>query len=85
MKSITVSIDDDTYRRASIRAAELNTSVSAMVRKYLAGVSSGISERASPEEFTRLKRLQHETQSHVTNFNANDRLSRDELHDRKRF
>src|SRR5205823_634208 len=35
MKNITVSLDDQTYRRARIKAAELDTSVSALVRKYL--------------------------------------------------
>ena len=35
MKNITVSIDEGTYRRARIRAAELDTSVSALVRDYL--------------------------------------------------
>ena len=36
MKNITVSVDDATYRHARIRAAELDTSVSALVRDYLA-------------------------------------------------
>ena len=35
MKNITVSVDDATYRHARIRAAELDTSVSALVRDYL--------------------------------------------------
>ena len=35
MKNITVSIDEGTYRLARIRAAELDTSVSALVRGYL--------------------------------------------------
>ncbi len=35
MKNITVSVDDATYRLARIRAAELDTSVSALVRDYL--------------------------------------------------
>ena len=35
MKNITVSIDDETHRQARIRAAELDTSVSALVRGYL--------------------------------------------------
>ena len=35
MRNITVSVDDATYRRARIRAAELDTSVSALVREYL--------------------------------------------------
>ena len=35
MKNITLKIDDETYRRARIRAAQLGTSVSAMVREFL--------------------------------------------------
>ena len=35
MKNITVSIDEHTHRQARIRAAELGTSVSALVRSYL--------------------------------------------------
>ena len=35
MKNITVSVDEETHRQARIRAAELGTSVSALVRGYL--------------------------------------------------
>ena len=35
MKNITVSVDEKTHRMARIRAAELDTSVSALVRDYL--------------------------------------------------
>ena len=35
MKNITLSVDEKTYRLARIRAAELDTSVSALVRDYL--------------------------------------------------
>lgn len=38
MKNITVSIDDDCHRLARIRAAELGTSVSALVRAYLSSL-----------------------------------------------
>ena len=34
MKNITVSVDEETHRLARIRAAELDTSVSALVRRY---------------------------------------------------
>ena len=40
MKNITVSIDDETHRQARIRAAELDTSVSALVRAYLQRLAS---------------------------------------------
>jgi len=32
MKNITVTVDDEVHRRARIRAAELDTSLSAVVR-----------------------------------------------------
>ncbi len=35
MKNITVSVDEETHRMARIRAAQLDTSVSALVRDYL--------------------------------------------------
>ena len=35
MKNITVSVDDSTYRRARMKAAERDTSVSALVKQFL--------------------------------------------------
>jgi plasmid stability protein len=35
MKNITLKIDDETYRKARIRAAKEGTSVSAIVKKFL--------------------------------------------------
>ena len=52
MRNITVSVGDDTYRRSRIRAAELDTSVSALVRTFLrnlAGDSGRESGRAARE------------------------------------
>ena len=39
MRNITVSVDEDTHRLARVRAAELDTSVSALVRGYLRTLS----------------------------------------------
>ena len=50
MKNITVSIDEETHRRARIRAAELGTSVSALVRAYL---STLVSRMAGEDEANR--------------------------------
>ncbi len=47
MKNITVSVDEGTYRRARIRAAELDTSVSALVRNFLRSLEAG-GESAPP-------------------------------------
>jgi plasmid stability protein len=41
VKNITLTIDDETYRAARIRAAEENTSVSGLVKRLLTG-SSGV-------------------------------------------
>ncbi len=42
MKTITVSVDDETYRRACIVAAGRGTTVSALVRDFLVDLTSGI-------------------------------------------
>ncbi|MCX7380380.1 MAG: hypothetical protein NT133_02950 [Alphaproteobacteria bacterium] len=81
MKNITVSVDDETYRRARVKAAEADTSVSALVRRFLADLAGGETEE---ERFARLLRLEQEARARITNFSAADRLSRDELHDRSR-
>jgi plasmid stability protein len=77
MKTITVTLDDETYRKARIRAAELDTSVSAVVRKYLTEFAEGESR------FERLKKQEEALLAKIETFSAEERLSRDELHDRK--
>lgn len=76
MKNITVSIDDEVHRRARIKAAERDTSVSAVVRELL------ISWTSEETDFDRRKRLQDETLKSIRSFSAEDRLSRDEVHSR---
>ncbi len=76
MKNITVTLDDETYRKARIRAAELDTSVSAVVRKYLTEFAAGKSR------FERLRKQEEAVRARIEKFTAEDRLSRDELHDR---
>lgn len=76
MKSITVSIDEDLHRRARVRAAEMGTSLSAVVREYLTGFAGG------ETDFDRRKRLQQQTLASIRRFRAGDRLTRDEVHRR---
>lgn len=76
MKNITVTVDDDLYRRARIKAAEKNTSVSALVKAFL----KQLTEEES--DFQRRKRLQYETMASINAFSAADRLNRDEVHER---
>ena len=76
MKNITVSLDDNTYRRARMKAAELDTSVSALVKKYLVDLA------VQETDFERRKRLQDEILATIRSFSASDRLTRDEVHER---
>ena len=76
MKNITVSVPEPVYRRARIRAAERNTSVSALVREFLSGLG------AEETEFERRKRLQDEVLQSIKRFRATGRLTREEVHDR---
>lgn len=44
MKNITVSVDDALHRRARVRAADLNTSISALVKGFLEELAGDGSE-----------------------------------------
>lgn len=50
MKNITVSVNDDIYRRARRKAAEHNTSVSRLVADYLHALSKDEELRAERNE-----------------------------------
>lgn len=77
MKNLTVSVPDEVYREARIRAAEQGRSVSALVADYLRSLSGD-----QQAEFDRLRALQEQVTSEITGFDSSDRLTRDELHDR---
>jgi len=76
VKNITVSVPDPVYRRARMRAAARDTSVSALVRDFLASLGE------EESDFERRKRLQAEVLASVRSFRAGERLKRDEAHDR---
>jgi plasmid stability protein len=76
VKNITVSLPDEIYRAARIKAAERDTSVSALVREFLTRLGQDESE------FDRRKRLQDEVMASIRGFSAGDRLSREDTHDR---
>ena len=59
MKNITLKIDDETYRKARLRAAEKGTSLSALVRDFLGREAAAEEDRearriAALEELYRL-------------------------------
>jgi len=74
--NITVSLPDEIYRRARIRAAEQNTSVSAIVRQFLIEVGT------AETDFERRRRLQDQVLAGLPRFTARERLTRDEAHAR---
>ncbi len=76
MKNITVSVPEDVYRAARVRAAEDGSSVSALVTSYL----RSLEEREL--EFSRLETLQGQVFAEIDRFRGADRLGRDELHSR---
>ena len=76
MKNITVTIPDDVYRAARIRAAEEGTSVSALVSEFL----RSLSEREA--QFSRLEAQQRRVHAEIKSFRARDRLDRDAVHGR---
>ena len=67
MKNITVSVDEETHRFARIRAAELGTSVSALVRGYLRRLPSDDSPQDDPQAYgadrRRVRQLREEARA----------------------
>jgi plasmid stability protein len=49
MKNVTIALDDETHRQARIRAAEMGTSLSALVKDYLISLSN----TSAPQEGVR--------------------------------
>ena len=80
MKNITVSVDDEIYHSSRIRAAELKTSVSALVKKFLREVVLEDSpfDKLAQQEVALRQRLK----SRPEIFRAGDRMTRDEVHAR---
>jgi plasmid stability protein len=76
MKNITVTVDDETYRRARVRAAQQDTSVSALVKRFLKELAAGESDAE------RLKREERAWRERISTFRAADRLPREVAHGR---
>jgi hypothetical protein len=76
VKNITVAVPADVYRSARIRAAERGTSVSALVSEYLRALSQ------QDADLARRRARWNEVLAEIHHFRAEDRLGRDELHER---
>jgi hypothetical protein len=77
VKNITVTVDDETYRKARIKAAEQDTSVSALVKHFLIELAVG------ENDIERLKREERALRERIATFRAADRMPREDLHRRR--
>lgn len=78
MRNITVSVDNELYRKARIKAAEKDRSLSALVRDYLTSLTE--------EEEAKLSRRREELKNlyqKVSHFRLGHRFTREEIYDRK--
>ena len=87
MKTISVTVDDDTHRSLRILAAEQGASVSAMIREHMLRVLNGSSQvnsgETEPERRRRkLQEFQDKLQRNGVRFSAADRLTREEMYQR---
>jgi plasmid stability protein len=84
MKNITISLDDDTYRQARIKAAERDTSVSALVKACLVRLIKG--ETGAEPTFDRLLVQEQEIRARLfaagQGLRSDENLPREALHDR---
>lgn len=81
MKNITLKIDEETYRKARVRAAEAGTSVSAVVRQYLSHFASGEEDDAHARRVESLRQLYARADARATSRKRPVKpLSRDEIY-----
>jgi hypothetical protein len=74
MKNITIAIDDETYRRSRLKAAERGTSISALVKTFLGSLAD------SADQTGKLRRAEDQLRAEIGGFCAGDRLTRSKLH-----
>jgi hypothetical protein len=74
--NLTLSIEEETLRKARKRAETMGTSVDQLVREYLEGLTGAVDREALANEFERLSREAHGN-SRGWKFN------RDELYERR--
>jgi hypothetical protein len=81
MKNITIALDDETYRKARVVAAHRDSSVSAIVKKYLLSLTA---EAPAPRDLKQEQEVLLDSiwQRHP-GFTASENLSRDALYERQ--
>lgn len=76
MANLTISVDDETLRRARIRALETKTSVNAVLREYLEAFAGGAAGRAAA-----VRALLKQSRA-AQSARGRRRWTRDDLHER---
>lgn len=71
MRNVTVSLDDEIYQRARVRAAELGTSLSALVRGYLENLGT------DETEAERLRKAERVLRANIVAFSVGERAAGD--------
>ena len=82
MKNITVSVEDDVYRKARMAAAAADASVSGLVRQFLnafVAEESPLERKDAPPADRVLAVVEKMRQRHP-HFDPSKRLSREEVH-----
>lgn len=80
MKNITIAIDDETYRKARVVAAQRDASVSALVKKYLLSL---VAETSAPRDLKQEQEALLDTiAKRRMGFTASENLPREALYDR---
>ena len=69
-------MDDETYRTARIKAAERDTSMSALVARFLTELAAG------ETDVERLKREERALRERIGRFRAADRVALEDVHRR---
>ncbi|MCY3569454.1 MAG: hypothetical protein OXH38_12555 [Chloroflexi bacterium] len=88
MKEITVTVDDETYYRACLHAAELNTTIPALLYEHLREVTdpgprTPEQEAATELRMRKLREVRESIRRNSPNFRMSDNVPRDELYDRR--
>jgi hypothetical protein len=78
VRNITISLDDVTYRRVRVLAAERDLSISGLVKRLLMDLDSGAADAAQE-----LKVREKALRERIAVFSAGERLSREAAHERK--
>ncbi len=76
MANLTITIDDDLLREARVRAAELGTTVNAVLGDYIASWAAGTEQRRRAVEGLLAKSMR------ARSARGGRRWTRDELHER---